>query len=238
MIALCPRFLIVLAVMGLIFIGLVFIVIAQWSTKHDPIPVLIYHGIAATTTLSDAYDVEASLLSRELDYLNQHSYTPLTFADARSLAEKNRLPKHPVIISFDDTLRSQVTSALPLLQKHNMPATFFINSDWVGNSEYMNWDDVRALAAAGMEIGGHSETHAHLAVLDDAALVREVSGDKVNIEREIGKPVIVFAYPYQEYDARTDAAVQHTGYTIVRDDASRFKSAVMTNSFDAFLQAI
>jgi peptidoglycan/xylan/chitin deacetylase (PgdA/CDA1 family) len=89
-----------------------------------------------------------------------------------------------------------------------------------------------------MEIGGHSKTHAHLISLSDEKLTDEIVGDKITIEQEIGKPIAVFAYPFLEHDARTDAVVKNAGYTVVRDDPKQFKGTVMTNSFDVFLKAL
>lgn len=221
------------ALLGIVFILIGFTV---WPRKHI-IPVLIYHDIASSTRPADGYTVEAPLLSKELDYLKSKGYTPLTFAVAETLHAHNKLPDHPVILSFDDALPGQV-QVLPLFTARRIPATFFITSELLGDNAHMSWADVRTIASAGMEIGGHSKTHAHLKSLSDAQLFNEVGGDKADIEHEIGKPITVFAYPFLQHDARTDAAVQKADYTIVRDDIERFKSTVMTNSFEAFLKAI
>lgn len=220
-------------------LGIVFILIgvSLWP-RHTTVPVLIYHNIATSTQLSDSYTVEASLLSRELDYLQEEGYTPLTFAATQTLAENNKLPERPIVITFDDALVAQYWHALPLLRARDISATFFITSGLVDTPGYLSWRQVRALSDAGMEIGGHSRTHAHLLPLTDPQLVHEVTGDKTNIERELGRGITVFAFPYQEHDARTDAAVQAAGYSIVRDDTIRFNSTVMTNSFDEFLKAL
>ncbi len=220
-------------------LGIVFILIgyAFWP-RHRTIPVLIYHDVATSTHPADGYTVESTLLSKELAYLKENGYTPLSFAVAQTLAASSHLPEHPIILTFDDALPGQSENVLPQLIAQGIPATFFITSDLVGDSAHMNWQDVLAIASAGMEIGGHSKTHAHLQTESDAALVNEIAGDKTNIEHEIGHPITVFAYPFEEHDTRTDAAVQNAGYTIVRDDDARFRSTVLTNSFDAFLKAI
>lgn len=218
-------------------LGIVFVLIgfALWP-RHRAIPVLIYHNISESAVPAESYTVELSLLARELDYLKQHEYTPLSFATAATLAAQGQLPKHPVIITFDDALPGQ-TLASTLLRSKGMPATFFITSDLIDDNAHLNWRQVRTIASAGFEIGGHSKTHAHLLPLSESELTNEIVGDKARIELELGKPISVFAYPYQERDTRTDALVQTAGYTIVRD-AETYDSTVMTNSFDEFLKAI
>jgi hypothetical protein len=89
-------------------LGIVFVLIgyAFWP-KHSTIPVLIYHDISSSTQPADSYTVERSLLSEEFDHLQKNGYTPLSFATAQTLLSEHKLPKRPIIISFDDALPGQ-----------------------------------------------------------------------------------------------------------------------------------
>jgi len=60
----------------------------------------------------------------------------------------------------------------------------------------MNWDDLRAVASEGVEIGCHTETHPILTRLESQAeLEREIKGAKQSIEESLGLPVRHFCYP-------------------------------------------
>jgi peptidoglycan/xylan/chitin deacetylase (PgdA/CDA1 family) len=59
----------------------------------------------------------------------------------------------------------------------------------------LDWDGVRALAAAGIEIGSHAVTHGILSRMPPAQAEDEISASKRRIEREIGRPVVGFAFP-------------------------------------------
>jgi peptidoglycan/xylan/chitin deacetylase (PgdA/CDA1 family) len=59
----------------------------------------------------------------------------------------------------------------------------------------MRSDQVRALHAAGMEIGAHTATHPILARLDDGAALAEIRDGRAALESIIGAPVALFAYP-------------------------------------------
>jgi peptidoglycan/xylan/chitin deacetylase (PgdA/CDA1 family) len=60
----------------------------------------------------------------------------------------------------------------------------------------LTWDEVRALAAAGVEFGAHTKTHPILsAVRDPAELREEIAGCKARIECELQRPVLHFCYP-------------------------------------------
>ncbi len=218
-------------------LGIAFVLVGYALWPSQKIPVLIYHDISTSTYPAEAFTTEATLLERELRYLQDKGYTTLSFANAAVLSESKKLPNKPVILTFDDALRGHSELALPLLRKHGLHATFFINSDIVGDAVHMRWEDVQKISEAGMEIGGHGATHAHVLQLNDAGLRREVADDKKRIEQEIGRAISVFAYPFQERSDRTDAAVIESGYTLLRDTSS-FKNTVMTNSFDAFLEAL
>jgi len=59
----------------------------------------------------------------------------------------------------------------------------------------MNDNQVRQLRAAQMSIGAHTETHPILTMLDDQAARREIHASKSYLERLLGEPITLFAYP-------------------------------------------
>jgi protein-tyrosine-phosphatase/peptidoglycan/xylan/chitin deacetylase (PgdA/CDA1 family) len=59
----------------------------------------------------------------------------------------------------------------------------------------MNWEQLRECEAAGVEIGGHTMTHAFLPALDQARLQHELLDAKRLLERQLTRPVTTFAYP-------------------------------------------
>jgi len=133
-----------------------------------------------------------------------------------------------VHVTFDDAFRS-IGSVLSGLRDLGVPITIFVCSGYADRGgapllipelagddpeelRTMSWDELRALAAEGIEIGAHSIGHAHLIPLDDVALAREVQGPKQRVEDEVGHACRLFAYPYGEHDARVRAAVCAAGY--------------------------
>lgn len=59
----------------------------------------------------------------------------------------------------------------------------------------MTWDDVRALAALGMDIGSHCRSHRVLQTVPHDELHDELAGSRAVLERELGQPVRAIAYP-------------------------------------------
>lgn len=79
----------------------------------------------------------------------------------------------------------------------------------------VTWDEARALAAAGVELGSHTVSHPILTQVDDAALERELVDSRGAIERETAQPVTAIAYPVggeQAFDGRVAAAAARAGY--------------------------
>jgi len=76
----------------------------------------------------------------------------------------------------------------------------------------LDTDDVRALAAAGFEIGAHTVRHHELPSLDDDALERAMLDGRDRLECLAGRPIRVIAYPHGRADARVARAARAAGY--------------------------
>jgi peptidoglycan/xylan/chitin deacetylase (PgdA/CDA1 family) len=76
----------------------------------------------------------------------------------------------------------------------------------------MSWDQLRALARGGHEVGSHSMSHAILTQVDDAQLEREVRRSRERIRSELGVPCESFCYPNGNCDDRVVASVRQAGY--------------------------
>ncbi|RPJ44046.1 MAG: polysaccharide deacetylase family protein, partial [Candidatus Latescibacterota bacterium] len=89
-------------------------------------------------------------------------------------------PGSEVAITFDDALADAVRFALPILGRFRFRATVFVPTAWVGLPNdwdtriagrpvrHASWEEIRAAAAAGWEIGSHGHTHRDLTSLEDA----------------------------------------------------------------------
>ncbi|MCL4792111.1 MAG: polysaccharide deacetylase family protein [Gammaproteobacteria bacterium] len=59
----------------------------------------------------------------------------------------------------------------------------------------MNWSQLAELEQAGIEIGGHTMTHAFLPSLTPEMLRHEIHGAKALLEQQLREPLQTFAYP-------------------------------------------
>ena len=120
-----------------------------------------------------------------------------------------------VALSFDDGHVSDYDIVLPLLQAHDVTATFFITSNFVGREGYLSWTQVKRLHEAGMEIGSHSLSHPYSTTISQEELMIEMQQSKFQIEQKIGAEVRSFAYPYGDYSQSTHQTAIAAGYKYI-----------------------
>lgn len=102
-------------------------------------------------------------------------------------------------MTFGDTLKGQITTAKPILDKYGFKASFFITCDWVGlqksKSPRMNWQDISALQNDGQDIESKTMTHRNLSQLSVTDLNFEVSQSKKCLS-DHGINATIFATPH------------------------------------------
>ena len=87
----------------------------------------------------------------------------------------------------------------------------------------MTWDQVRALARAGMDVESHGRRHRVLQTLDAAALDDELAGSRKDLEAQLGRTVRAVAYPVGRRIAKQlpiRDAIASAGYRIGLTNAS------------------
>ena len=175
--------------------------------RKPPLPILNYHSIRADG--SDPFSMSPESFAAQLDWLAKAGYRTVLLHD---LLEGRR--EKAVVLTFDDGTADAVSIVLPALRRRGMRATFFIATGLVGTPGFMNWAEIEALAAAGMEIGSHTVSHAHLADLPGDRVREELISSKAELERHLGRPVEAIAYPYNSVRWSIVRAARSAGYRI------------------------
>jgi peptidoglycan/xylan/chitin deacetylase (PgdA/CDA1 family) len=85
-------------------------------------------------------------------------------------------------------------------------------ADLPPGSRLLDWDELREMAAAGIEVGGHSVSHAVLPNLPLDEVRREIAGCRDAIAERLGRPPRHFAYPNGYHSPAVRRAVQAAGF--------------------------
>jgi peptidoglycan/xylan/chitin deacetylase (PgdA/CDA1 family) len=183
---------------------------------HDaPVPILMYHVIASPPpgTPYPQLWVDPARFGREIDALAHAGYHATTLdAVWRAWHGHGPMPRHPIVLSFDDGYQSQSTTARRMLDKLRWPGVLNLAVKNVGLKGGLSRNEVRAMIGDGWEIDAHTISHVDLTTLDAGRLRHEVAGSRAWLRRAFGAPVDFFCYPAGRYNATVEAAVRRAGY--------------------------
>jgi len=159
-----------------------------WATHAEaapaslpPVLVLSYHDIrddVAGTQDPDRYATDSQNFAAHLEWLDAHDFHPVSLSQ---LVEASRggasLPERPVLLTFDDGLRSTYTRAFPLLRAYGFPALVAVVTDWVDlpaervvdygprpfrRDDFLTWAQLREMRDSGLvEIASHTHDLHH-----------------------------------------------------------------------------
>jgi peptidoglycan/xylan/chitin deacetylase (PgdA/CDA1 family) len=232
------------------------------AARHDL--VLLYHRLGREREPELVPTIAPSRLQTHLEVLLASGpIVPL-----HELVAESQDPAPRFAVTFDDDYASHADSALPVLTRLGVPATFFLCGRSLHGLGVLWWErlealiaaegaeaaarllgrpgtppdelaralehdpdgqrlvteaqlegtpplkreDVRALVAAGMDIGYHTMHHPLLTSLDDAALDQALSLGRAALEDQVGRPLEQFAYPHGKADRRVATAARRAGY--------------------------
>jgi peptidoglycan/xylan/chitin deacetylase (PgdA/CDA1 family)/glycosyltransferase involved in cell wall biosynthesis len=198
-----------------------------FARAHSPrsIPVLMYHRITEGSAPASSHGiwVTAEQFSAQLHSLIQRGFEAITFRDYdRFIHGQARLPRHPIILTFDDGYEDNYTIALPILRNFGCRAVIFAVTDKKRRRNF--WDSgepeatllspaqMRELNSSGMEIGSHTVTHPRLPQTAVKTVSRELRESKESLQQVLGSEVISFAYPYGSVQPAIKSLVEEAGY--------------------------
>lgn len=192
-------------------------------SRFHEIPVLMYHRVTEGPVQGSKYNVfiTRDRLREHLASLKARGFETVTFGDFF----QRKLPKKPVMLTFDDGYEDNYRNLLPLLREFKMKAVGYVLGDRKHKTNFwdtskgepeaalMSSEQIKEMADCGqVEIGAHSLSHRHLTELPIVDMKKEVGESKKNLEELLGRPILSFAYPYGDVNAEVKKAVQEAGY--------------------------
>ncbi len=120
-----------------------------------------------------------------------------------------------IALTFDAAWGNEDTAQiLEILKKHNVKVTFFMTGGWVENYP----DDVKAILAAGHDLGNHSENHKNMSQLSDEQKKEELMKVHEKVQSLTGYEMFLFRPPYGDYDNAVVNVAKDCGYYTIQWD--------------------
>lgn len=173
----------------------------RWRPPGRGIVVLIYHRVGAAT--GGQVDLPTATFEEQMASLRARGPV-VTLDDALiALAGAPADGPDPIVVTFDDGTADFVEVALPVLVRHQVPATLYAATAFIdegrpfpNDGRPTSWAALRDAVSTGLvTVGSHTHTHALLDRLPDAAVADELDRSIDRIAHELGAPPRHFAYP-------------------------------------------
>lgn len=121
-----------------------------------------------------------------------------------------------VALTFDDGFANLRDIAWPLLHDAGLPATLFVVTGHVGQSNawggvadsavptlpLLDWDSLGRLNEEGLELGAHTHSHPRLTDVGESALAEELERPLAELSERLDVHATSLAYPYGDVDGR------------------------------------
>ncbi len=171
--------------------------------------VLVYHTISAPVEpmLADA-DISPNRFESQLRWLSRWRRV-VTLEETLQASARRRL----VALTFDDGFQDNLTVALPLLEKFQLPMTLFVTAGFVGREGYLSENELSEISRHPLvTIGAHGLWHRHFNQLsvDDARF--ELTESRRMLSGITGQPVDLLAWPFGECNEELEKLSAECGY--------------------------
>ena len=182
------------------------------------VPILCYHQIrnwiSSDGKVGKDYIVPTAEFKSQMKMLADSGFnTILPDQLYNYLAFGAKLPKKPIMLTFDDTKLDQWTVAVPELKKYGFKAVFFIMTVSLGRQNYLSKDQVKQMSDAGHVIGSHTYDHQNVKKYQGQDWVTQIEKPTKTLQEVTGKDIKYFAYPFGLWNKEAIPELKKRGFS-------------------------
>lgn len=171
------------------------------------VPILMYHSISDNLLGKSHpyYQINTSpkVFACQMKWLKRAGYRTMNLSEMHRALMAGEDVSRTVVITFDDGYQDFYTDGFAVMKQCGFTATIFLATDRIQDTavriegvDYLTWQEVRELHAAGISFGSHTVTHPDLRSLGPEQIDYEIGYSKETIEQKLGVTVESFAYPF------------------------------------------
>ncbi|HLY41907.1 MAG TPA: glycosyltransferase [Terracidiphilus sp.] len=174
------------------------------------IPVMMYHNVG-TPRPGEYPGLSTPLLEfeKQVRFMAKLGFKGIRPSEWLQWRDEGRpLPKHPIMLVFDDAYQEACRTAFPVLERYEFGAACMVVTGSVGREN--EWDKAAGLPAfqlmeereilewkvRGIEFGGHTRTHPDLRCVPVERVEQEIEQCGGDLTRLLGEKARSFAYPF------------------------------------------
>lgn len=182
------------------------------------VPILCYHQIRNWTSsdgkVGKDYIVPTAEFRSQMKMLADSGYnTILPDQLYNYLAYGAKLPKKPIMLTFDDTKLDQWTVAIPELKKYGFKGVFFIMTVSLGRPNYLSKEQVKQMSDEGHVIGSHTYDHQNVKKYQGDDWVTQIEKPTKTLQEVTGKDIKYFAYPFGLWNKEAIPELKKRGFS-------------------------
>lgn len=198
-----------------------FVTIASASQN---VAILVYHDLDPVKKGSMTISVER--FKTQMLWLKENGYTfiPLQQLVLYLQGKIAALPARSVVITADDGRVSVYQYMLPIAREYHIPITLFIYPMVISHASYaLTWEQLKTLQQTGLfTVEDHTYWHPNfrqerkrMSSEKYARLVHtQLVTSKEILQKKLGTPVTLLAWPFGIYDSYLEAQAKKAGYTM------------------------
>ncbi|WP_195984383.1 polysaccharide deacetylase family protein [Clostridium sp. D33t1_170424_F3] len=114
----------------------------------------------------------------------------------------------------------QIEELLAVVEQNGAAATFFVTGRWAETHA----DSLQKIAAAGCEVGNHSDTHPHMAKMPAEQMIVQMESCNRKVKSILGRTPALFRSPYGEENAEMMAAAEEARLLFVQWDVEALRT--------------
>lgn len=195
----------------LLVVNLLLLTFTQNHLLTQEVNAFVYHRFGDERYPSTNIDIER--FEAQLKYIKANGYTAITVSESIELfSEKITDDRKWVALTIDDAYKSFYENALPLLKAYGIKATVFVNTETVGATDFMSWEQIEEARSAGIEIGNHSHSHDYFLNSTREAFQRDLEQSENQFLDHLGSKPLIYAYPYGEWNDEMTSILKTSGY--------------------------
>ncbi len=157
-------------------------------------------------------NIQVDVFKKQLEIIQNEKIVFIKPSELKKQLSSNK-KQRKILLTVDDGLLSFYNHAWPILKSKKIPFIIFINTREVGSFNYMDWAQIKELAAEDfVEIGNHSHSHEYL-VDEKSSVIKADIEMSINIfKKKLGKNSKFFSYPFGEYSVEFKRIIKEFGF--------------------------